>query len=108
MNSTRGLPCGVVVEFGALHFCSPGLQVQILDADLHHWCATLWRRPAYEIQEDRHRCWLRANFPQQKTNKQKTKQNSRDNTKMRRQGKILKESRWEMKVMERVFDRIHV
>ena len=38
--------------------------------DLHHWSvAKLWWQPTYKIEEDWHRCWLRANLSQQKTNK---------------------------------------
>ena len=41
-----------------------GSQVQIPGADLLHSLAMLWRSPTYKIEEDWHRCQLRASLPQ--------------------------------------------
>ena len=44
-----------------------GSQVWIPGADLHTTGqAMLWQGPAYRIEEDWHRCWLRVNLPQVK------------------------------------------
>ena len=63
----RGQPSGVMVEFTCSAWAAQGLQVQIPGADLctaHQ--AMLWWHPTYKIEEDRHRCELRDNLPQQR------------------------------------------
>ena len=59
-------PSGVVVKFSLLQFSNAGSWVQISGADLHRLSATLWWSPTYTVEEDWHRCWLRANLPQEK------------------------------------------
>ena len=47
-------------------------QVWFPGMTLHHSSvAMLWRRPSYKIQEDWHRCQLRANLPQQNKGRKK-------------------------------------
>ena len=43
-----------------------GSQVLILSVDLLQSLAMPWRCPIYKIEEDWHRCWLRAGLPQAK------------------------------------------
>ena len=51
------------LKFHMLYFGSPGSQVQITGADLLHSSAMLWRDPTYKVEEDWHRCQLKANLP---------------------------------------------
>ena len=47
-----GGPCGVVVDLGMLVLGSPGSQVWIPGAGLHHSSAMLWQRPTYKEEEN--------------------------------------------------------
>ena len=57
-------PSGIVVKFVCSALVAWGLQVRILDVDLHiaHQ-AMLWWCPMYKMQEDWHTCWLSDNLP---------------------------------------------
>ena len=52
-----GQSSGVVVKFTCSTLVAQGLQVQVLDVDLHtaHQ-AILWQHPTYKAEEDWHRC----------------------------------------------------
>ena len=66
-NIFGGWPCGIVVKFSALCFGGLGLWVCFPGIGLHHLsAAVLWQHPIYKIQEDWHRCWLRAHLPQKR------------------------------------------
>ena len=60
----------VMVRFACSALVARGLQVQVLCADPHtaHQ-AMLWRHPTYKVEEDWHRCELRANLPHQNKTK---------------------------------------
>ena len=63
----RGPPDGVVVTFTCSTLVAWGAQIWILGVDLHSaHQAVLWWHPTYKIEEDWHRCSLRANLPQAK------------------------------------------
>ena len=51
-----------VLKMGVFHFGGPSLQIWIPGMDLHHSSAMLWRRSTYEVEEDWHRCQLRASL----------------------------------------------
>ena len=59
-----------MVEFPCSDSAAQGLKVWIPGVDLHtaHQ-AMLWWRPTYKIEEDWHRCSLRANLPTKKQKK---------------------------------------
>ena len=51
------LGAGPVTEWVKLSvLCFSSLGSQILDVDLLHSSAMLWRHPTYEVEEDWHRC----------------------------------------------------
>ena len=54
------------LRFCPLRFSGPGSQVRIPCTDLLHSSAMLQRHLTYKIEEDWHRCQLRANLPQAK------------------------------------------
>ena len=56
MDNSWGQPCGVVVNFGMLHFSGLGSQVWIPGTELLHSSAILWRNPTYKMEEDWHGC----------------------------------------------------
>ena len=49
-----------MIKFACYASVVQGLQVQILDADLHHSSAVLWRHPTYKVGGE----WLRDSLPQ--------------------------------------------
>ena len=59
----RGQPGGIVVKFMCSALVVQGSWVLLRDVDLYttrH--ATLWWHPIYKVEEDWHRCYLRANL----------------------------------------------
>ena len=56
-----------MVGFTHSALVAQGSWVQIPGTDLYTGHLTmLWRCPAYKMEEDWHRCWLRASLPHQK------------------------------------------
>ena len=63
----RGQPRGTEVKFTRSISVARGSPVRIPGADLHTVIKPCCgRRPTYKVEEDEHRCWLRASLPQQK------------------------------------------
>ena len=64
---SRGQPGGAVVKFAHSALTAWGSPFVIPGADMallvEPCCG---RRPTYKVEEDGHRCWLRASLPQQK------------------------------------------
>ena len=64
MDSSGGQPMAEWLKFRVLGFGGPGSLVRISGMDSS---AMLWKHPIYDrIEEDWHRCYLRANLPQAK------------------------------------------
>ena len=61
-----GCPCGRVVKDLRILLQWPGFMGSDLGTDLFHLSSMSWRHPTYKIEEDWHRCQLRANLPQAK------------------------------------------
>ena len=63
----RAWPSGAAVKFTRSTLAAQGLLVQILGADVAPFgTPCCGRHPTYRVEEDGHRCELRASLPQQK------------------------------------------